>query len=247
MPSLSLNIGLNNGRKLPFGGGAAPSGLVVATTNAVNISGNNGVVPDGTYTKVTANGTRVAGSAISDKLFLDTGVVYLKEAGYNDANFPFAPYGHILVPPNTTFTATFFSPLESSSNWRAGKVYGLSSEDGSSFVFPLENFNLSTDPTIIPTSDWNFSITITALSGIPISTATITVLTVGGTSAARVGDYNKGSDIEWWGGSDYYLKYDGTWYFENQDTNSYSYHPTGTNPNFIPDTGWNDGITIAAA
>jgi len=31
MPSLSLNIGLNNGRKLPFGGGAAPSGIVAAT------------------------------------------------------------------------------------------------------------------------------------------------------------------------------------------------------------------------
>jgi len=31
MPSLSLNVGLNNGRKLPFGGGAAPSGIVAAT------------------------------------------------------------------------------------------------------------------------------------------------------------------------------------------------------------------------
>ena len=33
MPSLSLNIGLNNGRKLPFGGGAAPSGIPISTTN----------------------------------------------------------------------------------------------------------------------------------------------------------------------------------------------------------------------
>ena len=37
MPSLSLNVGLNNGRKLPFGGGAAPSGIVVATTNTINV------------------------------------------------------------------------------------------------------------------------------------------------------------------------------------------------------------------
>ena len=162
MPSLSLNVGLNNGRKLPFGGGAAPSGLVVATTNAVNITGNNFYVPDGTYTKVTSTETRVAGSLVSDKMFVDTGLVYLKEAGYNDAEYPFAPYGHILVPPNTTFTATFFSPLESSSNWRAGKVYGLSGEDGSSFSFPAENFNISTDPTIIPTSGWIHDITITA-------------------------------------------------------------------------------------
>ena len=87
-----------------------------------------------------------------------------------------------------------------------------------------------------------------APSGIPISTATITVLTVGGgTSAALVGAYNKQSDTEWWRGGDLYLRYDGTWYFQNEDDNSFSYHPTGTNPNFIPDTGWNDGITVAAA
>ena len=86
-----------------------------------------------------------------------------------------------------------------------------------------------------------------APSGIPISTGTITVLTVGGTSAASTGAYNKQSDTEWWRGGDSYLRYDGTWYFQNEDTNAYSYHPTGTNPNFIPDTGWNDGITITAA
>jgi len=38
MPSLSLNVGLNNGRKLPFGGGGAPSGIVVATTTNVIIT-----------------------------------------------------------------------------------------------------------------------------------------------------------------------------------------------------------------
>jgi len=36
MPSLRLNIGLNGGRKLPFGGGAAPSGINPATpTNLI--------------------------------------------------------------------------------------------------------------------------------------------------------------------------------------------------------------------
>lgn len=86
-----------------------------------------------------------------------------------------------------------------------------------------------------------------APSGIPISTETITVLTVGATSAANVGPYTKQSDTEWFAGGDYYLRYNGTWYFQNEDTGSTSYHPTGTNPNFIPDTGWNDGITITAA
>jgi hypothetical protein len=50
MPSLSLNVGLNNGRKLPFGGGAAPSGIPVASTNVVSViaqpmaGGNYGIV-----------------------------------------------------------------------------------------------------------------------------------------------------------------------------------------------------------
>ena len=37
MPSLSLNVGLNNGRKLPFTGGAAPSGIPTATTNTITL------------------------------------------------------------------------------------------------------------------------------------------------------------------------------------------------------------------
>jgi hypothetical protein len=151
---------VQNTRKV--GGGAAPSGLVVATTNAVNISGNNGVVPDGTYTKVTLMVTRVAGSLVSDKMFVDTGLVYLKEAGYGDADFPTAPYGYILIPPNTTFTATFFNPLSSEPFWRAGKVYGLFGEETNDFVINQSSQNDSEDATIIPTSGWFPSITITA-------------------------------------------------------------------------------------
>jgi len=40
MPSLSLNIGLNNGRKLPFGGGAAPSGIPYSTS-IITLAGFN--------------------------------------------------------------------------------------------------------------------------------------------------------------------------------------------------------------
>ena len=39
MPSLSLNVGLNNGRKLPFGGGGSPpSDILVATTTNVIVT-----------------------------------------------------------------------------------------------------------------------------------------------------------------------------------------------------------------
>jgi len=140
----------------------APSGIVVATTNAVNISGANSIVPDGTYTKVTSIVTRVAGSLISDKMFIATGLVYLKEAGYGDVDFPTSPYGYILIPPNTTFTATFFNPLPSETFWRAGKVYGIDGDESDDFAFNLANNNSSTDATIIPTSGWDYAITITA-------------------------------------------------------------------------------------
>ena len=161
MPRLSLGLGASSSSKLPSA--AAPNGIVVATTNAVNITGNNIYVPDGTYTKVTANGTRVAGSATSDKLLLDTGVVYLKEAGYNDADFPFKPYGHILVAPNTTFTATFFNALASESRWYCGKVFGNDDGEGNyEFIYQTPNINESTDATTIPTSGWTYGITITA-------------------------------------------------------------------------------------
>jgi len=49
MPSLSLNVGLNNGRKLPFGGGAAPGGIVAATAGDLIIS--FGYFSGETYTK----------------------------------------------------------------------------------------------------------------------------------------------------------------------------------------------------
>jgi len=160
MPRLSLGLGVQAVRKVK--GGAAPSGLVVATTNAVNISGNNSIVPDGTYTKVTTTLTRVAGSLISDKLLLDTGVVYLKEAGYGDADYPTSPYGYILIAPNTTFTATFLDALASDPVWRSGKVYGFYVDEGGAFEFPALNDTTSTDSTIIPTSGWAYPITITA-------------------------------------------------------------------------------------
>ena len=45
MPSLSLNVGLNNGRKLPFGGGAAPSGFPTATTNTITLQSGGAGYP----------------------------------------------------------------------------------------------------------------------------------------------------------------------------------------------------------
>ena len=85
MPSLSLNVGLNNGRKLPFTGGAAPSGIPVASTTVVNINvpsyGLNGNFvkdapdswggPDGDY-YLTFTGTRWEVTAYGDVIAFNT-------------------------------------------------------------------------------------------------------------------------------------------------------------------------------
>jgi hypothetical protein len=168
---MSLIIKKNTTFKIPRTGSGASNGIVVATTNAVNISGDNNVVPDGTYTKVTSNSIRVAGSAISDKMFINTGLVYLKQAGFTDGSYavipyyPFVPYGYILISPNTTFTATYFEPLTPESYWRMGVVYGDQGDESANFIFfnGLVNNNPSTDQSIIPTSGWDNAITITAV------------------------------------------------------------------------------------
>jgi hypothetical protein len=144
--------------------GAAPSEIVVATTNAVNISSSfPAVIVSGTYTKVTTPLTRVAGSLISNKLLLATGLVYLKDAGFSDADFPSLAYGYILIPPNATFQTTLDNTLDAVAFWTAGRVYDYDNEGTTGWEYrPLRPENASTDATIIPTSGWNYGITITA-------------------------------------------------------------------------------------
>jgi hypothetical protein len=161
MPRLSLGLGVQAVRKVKAG--AAPSGLVVATTNAVNVTGSNQQVPDGTYTKVTTTLTRVAGSLASDKLLLATGLVYLKAAGYGDDIYANRAFGYILIPPNATFQTTLDNTLPTAAFWRSGRVYEYPNDgDGSGWEFFTPNNNSSTDATIIPTSGWDYAITITA-------------------------------------------------------------------------------------
>jgi hypothetical protein len=120
MPSLSLNIGLNNGRKLPFAGAAAPSGIVAATAGDLIIS--FGYFNPATYTKLSnTNWT----------------VYYGEEGAYHK------------------LTWNIFSPL----------AWALDENNGQDFAAT----NPSTNPLIIPTSGWTYtiggpspSITITA-------------------------------------------------------------------------------------
>jgi len=74
MPSLSLNVGLNNGRKLPFGGGGPPpSGIPVATTNELIVTDPEGVFT-GIYLKDGQGGGGYQPTGGDNGLFYDAQV-----------------------------------------------------------------------------------------------------------------------------------------------------------------------------
>jgi len=147
MPSLSLNIGLNNGRKLPFGGGAAPSGIPVASTASVIVASVAAPYGDfsGTYTKkndledfTSADGYTVRSSG---------GVCYVSS------------FKRVLVPPNVSLETDDFGSLGSRNYWT---LADLAYDDGNlywamGFVFPTYNYtfrNNSTNASFIPQSSY---------------------------------------------------------------------------------------------
>ena len=82
MPRLSLGLGVQNTRKV--GGGAAPSGINVATTNAIVLSGLTGgyySALNGTYTK-SGDPTNVFNGGVNGQA---TGAVYFN-SDYSGGN-----------------------------------------------------------------------------------------------------------------------------------------------------------------
>jgi hypothetical protein len=87
-----------------------------------------------------------------------------------------------------------------------------------------------------------------APSGIPVATTNEIIVT--DPEGVFTGNYLK--DGQGNGGyqplgGDNGLFYNGGWYFYNSDSGRTRSHPTATDPNFIPETGWQDAITITAA
>ena len=78
MPSLSINIGLNNGRKLPFGGGAAPSNIPLSQAN-ISLTGFSYTSPSFTDYPFSLISTSAILAKQSDTFW------YL---GYNDPTNP---------------------------------------------------------------------------------------------------------------------------------------------------------------
>ena len=131
--------------------GAAPSGIPVASTASVVISGN--ATFNGTAVKKVVPEQCFGDLVFGAKLFVDSGVVYAYDLSQN--------YGKILIPPQALITNLFDTGLLStpSATWRLVAA----SYDGEIDAYNIDSItnNSSTDATIIPTSGWSPSITIT--------------------------------------------------------------------------------------
>jgi len=150
MPSLSLNVGLNNGRKLPFGGGAAPSGIPVASTSIVIIT-NSSVGSNGTYTKKTPEQTLIIGGGHTS--YLKTGVCYLR-GGVGTGNLLLSPDAQVWDDEIGAILNTPFG------NWKI--ITAEFDNDLDSWVYAERENNLSAIAGYIPDASWSPSITITA-------------------------------------------------------------------------------------
>jgi hypothetical protein len=106
MPRLSLGLGVQTFRKVG-GGGAAPSGINVATTNAIVLSGltEGWVDLNGTYTK-SGDPTNVFNGGVNGNA---TGAVYFNSA-YTGGNRDGAAiwYGPILFGSGNGWQITFY-------------------------------------------------------------------------------------------------------------------------------------------
>jgi len=150
MPSLSLNVGLNNGRKLPFGGGAAPSGIPVASTASVVLS--NAGSFDGTYAKKIP--PEVVSVSSGEIALMSAGVSYARVVGDT---------AYVLLRPNSTIQHSIFGTILGTpyANWVILFFY-FDGENTGDYYYETTFTNASTDATNIPTTGWSSAITITA-------------------------------------------------------------------------------------
>ena len=144
MPSLSLNVGLNNGRKLPFGG-AAPSEIPVASTASVVI-GNAGSF-NGTYTKKIPEQSFPI--SFGHDSYIKTGICY-------------SLGNYLLLSPNAQIWDDEVGAILDSP-FGVWKLIDPSFDtDLDSWVYSVIASNSSVNTDYIPTSGWSPSITITA-------------------------------------------------------------------------------------
>jgi hypothetical protein len=141
MPRLSLGLGVQTVRKVG-GGGAAPSGIPVASTSSIAISGY------GTLVKKVADET-----ITGDGLTINAGVAY--------TNLGTNPTAYVLFGPPPTFMGDM-GPNQFS-EWTLYSVGAYEGGDVNAWLNgTLIASSTSNDITTIPTTGWSPSITITA-------------------------------------------------------------------------------------
>jgi hypothetical protein len=144
MPISRLGLSVNNFRKI--GGGAAPSGIPVASTASVIILGAGIYI--GTYTKkIPEQGFPISNGHNS---YIKTGICY-------------SLGNYLLLSPNAQIWddevgAILDSPF---GVWKL--IDPFFDLDSDSWVYSVYASNASTDANYIPTSGWSPSITITAV------------------------------------------------------------------------------------
>jgi len=114
MPSLRLNIGLNGGRKLPFGGGAAPDTFPLSITVAGTFGGN--LAPNTLYPINDLN--EIPESEIAS--LADQSVpyrIYLSTAS-NSEEFPTVDYKYVIYLANDT--SGYYAEPISAGRWLFG-------------------------------------------------------------------------------------------------------------------------------
>jgi len=122
-------------------GGAAPSGIPVASTASVNIAEYSNINP---YPK-RVSGYNFEGFGGDYVVSINSGTAYISINGGGDV---------VLAAPNTIFYI-YGSPFYTASAWEL-----LSFGEGP--AVEVISLNSSTDPTTIPTTGWSPAITITA-------------------------------------------------------------------------------------
>ena len=147
MPRLSLGLGVQNTRKV--GGGAAPSGLLVASTPSIVVVGSGGV-PSAIYN------TRELEEPIGS-------------AGESDWLAGFPPFYSITQAVPNTDLYFFLGPNASVLDFEGSNYYFNGSSwqimrfwDNEGLTLDVIATNPSTNADYIPTSGWTPSITITA-------------------------------------------------------------------------------------
>jgi len=172
MPRLSLGLGISSASKLPPTP-AAPSGIPVAGTNYVIISGAG--YNNGTFQKFNTGTSPYGGWTL-------TGILYKTQ----DSPMLFSPGAYVEYPGEGTKLGTPYN------TWTLVSFY----YDGeyNDYIYEVVATNASTDINYIPENSWSPSLSVLSATQIPIGQAAELLISFANLDQVR---YNKLSNTNW--------------------------------------------------